>query len=46
MQAEAQRLLDHLNNSTPEGVDWEARAESLRELNVAAEIDSRVISRG
>jgi hypothetical protein len=43
MRAEDQRLLDKLNSSRPEGVDLEARAETLRELNFAAEIDNRVI---
>ena len=43
MRAEDQRLLDQLNNNTPAGMDVQARAESLRKLNIAAEVDTRVI---
>ena len=43
MRAEDQRFLDKLNNDTSEGVDIEARAENLRDLNIAAEVDTRVI---
>jgi hypothetical protein len=43
MRVEDQRLLDNLNYNAPEGADLQARAETLRELNIAVEIDNRVI---
>lgn len=44
MREEDRELLRRLQNGAPEGVDLEARAQSLKELEEAANIDDRVIS--
>lgn len=43
MRAQDQQLLDQLNANRPDDVDWQERAKSLSELNIAAEVDRRVI---
>ena len=43
MYAQDEALLYKLNNDTPEGVDLQARAESLRTLNAAHQSDLKEI---
>ncbi|MEX0842339.1 MAG: hypothetical protein WD039_08665 [Xanthobacteraceae bacterium] len=43
MRAKDQALLDQLNCNAPDGVDLDARRQSLAELNLAARVDEGVI---